>query len=177
MYAAKTQTDADVDDDVYLDGWICRYESEFSKALSQWILLTIKGFVLIYWVVIIKTGINKQCIQRTIKGRCIFFSLSISLSLCSYFLSARVFLLLKWSEFEQNIVGCLLVTSDFMLFFLLVSVSYSVKSRNTLPIQFILSKMAKRIKKEVRQKEQERRYSESERCFFFSYERTKRTHS
>lgn len=53
-----------------VDGWIFGrldlsiWVGEFSKALSQWILLTIKGFVLIYWVVIIKTGINKHCTKN-----------------------------------------------------------------------------------------------------------------
>lgn len=109
---------------IYLDGWICRYESEFSEALSQWILLTIKGFVLIYWAVIIKMCINKQCIiWRTIKGRGVFFmSLGISLLLCyfvpiSFFLYLVYFYCLNGLIVNKNMVVCLLVTSNRAHFF------------------------------------------------------------
>lgn len=124
---------------VYLDVWICRYESEFSKALSQWILLTIKGFVvLIYWVVIIKTGINKHCTKNN-KGTS-FFPFSV-------FPISRI-LLFQRSNCKQSIVICMFMSlppffflshsfvHSFIFFFAYCIVTAKMKPNQTNSVHF-----------------------------------------
>lgn len=111
---------------IYLDVWICRYESEFSKALSQWILLTIKGFVLIYWVVIIKTGINKYCTTNN-KGMAFFPFFVVVFSHLAHFIVSMVWLQTKHC--------CLYVYVIFNFFF--SPCTLHSRCCQTRPIQFV----------------------------------------